>query len=78
MLLLDSEGQFSIERSDNKFDRRLTTFCMTVSNFLMLNIKGDLFEDMSEVLETAVYTIGRSPTLSMFAKSPRFHIVLRD
>ena len=42
ILILDSEGLFSIERSDPKFDRRLAIFCMAVSNVLLINIKGKL------------------------------------
>ena len=42
ILILDSEGIFSIERDDPKFDRRLATFCMAVSNLILINIKGEL------------------------------------
>ena len=42
ILILDSEGIFSIERSDPKYDRRLAIFCMAVSNVLLINIKGEL------------------------------------
>ena len=42
ILLLDSEGLFSIERDDTKFDRSMTIFCLTVSNLLLINIKGEL------------------------------------
>ena len=78
MLLLDSEGLFSTERTDPMFDRRLATFCVAVSNFLMINIKGELSTDVQDVLETVVYTIGRVPTLFTHVKKPRIHFVLRD
>ena len=42
IIILDSEGIFSIERDDPKFDRRLAIFCMSISNLLMINIKGEL------------------------------------
>ena len=42
IIILDSEGLFSIERQDPKFDRRLAIFCFAVSNFLLINIKGEL------------------------------------
>ena len=41
IIILDSEGIFSIERDDPKFDRRLAIFCMSISNLLMINIKGE-------------------------------------
>ena len=42
ILILDSEGIFSIERSDPTYDRRLAIFCLAVSNILLINIKGEL------------------------------------
>ena len=42
LIILDSEGIFSIERDDPKFDRRLAIFCMSISNLLLINIKGEL------------------------------------
>ena len=78
MLLLDSEGLFSTERTDPKFDRRLATFCVAVSNFLIINIKGETSTDVQHVLETVVYTIGRVPALFSLVKRPRIHFVLRD
>ena len=78
MLLLDSEGLFSTERTDPKFDRRLATFCVAVSNFLIINIKGELSTDVQHVLETVVYTIGRVPALFSLVKKPKIHFVLRD
>ena len=78
MLLLDSEGLFSTERTDPMFDRRLATFCVAVSNFLMINIKGELSTDVQDVLETVIYTLGRVPALYAHVKRPRIHFVLRD
>ena len=46
ILILDSEGLFSIERDDAKFDRSLAIFCMTVSNMLLINIKGELSSEI--------------------------------
>ena len=41
ILILDSEGLFSIERQDPKFDRRLASFCFAVSNFILINVKSE-------------------------------------
>ena len=41
ILILDSGGLFSIERQDPKFDRRLASFCFAVSDFFLVNIKGE-------------------------------------
>ena len=54
ILILDSEGLFSIERPDPKYDHRLSIFCFAVSNFLLINIKGQLNTQIREVLEVSV------------------------
>ena len=50
ILILDSEGIFSIERNDQKYDRRLAIFCMSISNILLINIKGELSLEITKVL----------------------------
>ena len=78
ILLLDSEGLFSAERSDPKFDRRLAAFCVANSNFLMINIKNELTTDIQNVLESVVFMLGKVPTLNTLNKKPRFHFILHD
>ena len=50
ILILDSEGIFSIERQDPMYDRRLAIFCLSVSNLLLINIKGELNIEIEKVL----------------------------
>ena len=57
MLILDSEGIFSIERGDPKYDRRLAIFCMAVSNLLLINIKGEMSNNIKSVLQVAIYAL---------------------
>ena len=57
ILILDSEGIFSIERNDPMYDRRLAIFCMAVSNVLMINIKGELNVEIEKVLQVAIYAL---------------------
>ena len=59
MLILDSEGIFSIERNDPMYDRRLAIFCLAVSNILLINIKGELSKEIQKVLEVAVYALNK-------------------
>lgn len=59
ILILDSEGIFSIERSDPAYDRRLAIFCLAVSNILLINIKGELSKEIQKVLEVAVYALNK-------------------
>lgn len=57
IIILDSEGIFSIERDDPKYDRRLAIFCMSISNLLLINIKGEVNNSVAKVLQIAVYAI---------------------
>jgi len=50
ILVLDSEGIFSIERNDPTYDRKLVIFCMAVSNLLLINIKVELNAEIEKVL----------------------------
>ena len=50
ILILDSEGIFSIERNDPMYDRRLAIFCLSVSNLLMINVNGELNIEIQKVL----------------------------
>ena len=57
ILILDSEGIFSIERGDPMYDRRLAIFCMSISNILLINIKGELNLEITKVLQVAIYAL---------------------
>ena len=57
ILILDSEGIFSVERDDPLYDRRLTTFSMAVSNLILINIKGEIGSELKKVLEVAIYAL---------------------
>lgn len=50
ILILDSEGIFSIERQDPMFDRRLAIFLLSVSNIVFINIKGEINIEIEKVL----------------------------
>jgi hypothetical protein len=47
IIILDSEGIFSMERNDSKYDKRLAIFCMSISNLLIINIKGEINQEVS-------------------------------
>ncbi len=47
ILVLDTEGLFSIlnKKDENKremFDRKLVLFCLAISDYILVNTKGDL------------------------------------
>ena len=78
LLILDSEGLFSIERNEPKFDRKLTIFCMSVSNLLLINIKGELSVEIEKVMQVAIYAINKIMEAAAFIKIPQLLFILRD
>ena len=77
-MILDSEGLFSVERQDAKYDRRLAIFCFSVSNFLLINIKGELNDTVKEVLQVSVYAMKRMKEITNVKSTARPHFILRD
>ena len=59
ILVLDSEGIFSIERSNPNFDKQLAIFCLAVSNLVLINIKGEMGQDLSRVLEVSIFALNK-------------------
>ena len=78
ILILDSEGIFSIERNDPMYDRRLAIFCMSVSNMLLINIKGELNIEIEKVLQVAVYALNKLAPVQAAIKKARIQFILRD
>ena len=78
ILILDSEGIFSIERNDPMYDRRLTIFCMSVSNLLMINIRGELNIEIQKVLQVAIYALKRIAEVNAILRKVRIQFILRD
>ena len=78
ILILDSEGLFSVERSDPKYDRRLAIFCFSVSNFLLINIKGELNNVVKEVLQVSIYALKKIRDIANLPNTARPHFICRD
>ena len=51
ILVLDSEGLFSLEKGDQEYDKNLVVFCMAVSNLLLINMKGELSREVEDILQ---------------------------
>ena len=78
ILILDSEGIFSIERGDPKYDRRLAIFCMAISNVLLINIKGELGLEITKVLQVAIYALKKLAVVQKNNRKTRIQFILRD
>ena len=78
VLILDSEGLFSIERQDEKFDRRLALFCLGVSNFVLINIKGELNTQVKSVLQMTIFNLKQLKAIAGMDNLARPHFICRD
>ncbi|CAF4089736.1 unnamed protein product, partial [Rotaria sordida] len=50
IMLIDTEGLLSIEKSDKEYDRRLVLFCLAVSHLVIVNMLGDINETLKDML----------------------------
>ncbi|CAF0766681.1 unnamed protein product [Adineta steineri] len=50
IMLIDTEGLLSIEKSDQEYDRRLVLFCLAVSHLVIVNMMGDVNETLKDML----------------------------
>ena len=54
VLILDSEGLFSIEKNNKKNDRNMVIFCFAISNFVLINMRGELDTSVQSILNEAI------------------------
>ena len=78
ILVLDSEGIFSIERNDPMYDRKLVIFCMAVSNLLLINIKGELNSEIEKVLQVAIFALHKIAMANAANRKTEVKFLLRD
>ena len=50
-MILDTEGLNNLERSDKEYDRKIVIFALMCVDFLIINAKGDMQNDMIEILK---------------------------
>lgn len=78
ILILDSEGIMSIERNDPSFDRKLAIFCLSVSNLMLINIKGEIGYDVEKVFQVAIYALKKMSQPQVSLNKARLQFILRD
>ena len=59
LLVLDTEGLQSIEKSDREYDRKLILFVFAVSNIVILNTINQITEDFKATLEICVDSLSK-------------------
>ncbi len=61
-MILDTEGLFSIlSKKDSfnreSFDRKLTLFCLSVSDYVIINTKGDLEKNIKDIITVCLKSL---------------------
>jgi len=49
--MLDTEGLGSPEKNDNEFDKKIVLFGMLAADILIINTKGDMNSQMTNLLK---------------------------
>lgn len=44
-----------MEKSDEKYDKKLCIFTMTMAHILIINVMGEINESMKKILEISLY-----------------------
>ena len=78
VLILDSEGLFSIEKNNKRYDRNLVVFCFAISNFVLINMKGELDTAVQSILNEAIEATELIAKHMTTEKLPRPIFVIRD
>ena len=81
-LILDTEGLDAIERDNIRdtsmihFDRTMVLFCLSVSQAVIINVKGDIGSEMQNLLQICAYSLQRLKVNKV--KAPRIFFVLNQ
>ena len=81
-LILDTEGLDAIERgnitdtSTIHFDRTMVLFCLSVSQVVIINVKGEIGTEMQILLQICAYSLSRLKVSK--AKAPKIFFVLES
>ena len=64
VMLLDTEGLNSPERSDDEYDRKIVLFTLLSSDFLIVNSKGDMTDSMTKILKLCAVHYDKLKTMT--------------
>ena len=82
LLILDTEGLDAIERGNIQdtsiinFDRTMVLFCLAVSQVVIINVKGDIGNEMQNLLQICAYSLNRLKVRKVAA--PQIFFVLNQ
>ena len=82
-LILDTEGLDTIEKGKTiqdtsciHFDRTMVLFCLAVSQVVIINVKGEIGEEMRNLLQICAYSLNKLKVSKV--KAPKIFFVLNQ
>lgn len=75
LIIVDSEGLHSAERSDPEYDRKICSFILNNIDLLLVNVKGEMKSSMTRDLEITLFTANK---LKSFKKVPEIYFVFNQ
>ncbi|CAD8108663.1 unnamed protein product [Paramecium sonneborni] len=59
LIILDTEGLQSPNQEDPEFDKRIALFVLSISNIIIVNVKGDITIQFRSLIEMCMFTLGQ-------------------
>ncbi|CAK76938.1 unnamed protein product (macronuclear) [Paramecium tetraurelia] len=59
IIILDTEGLQSPNQEDLEFDKKIALFVLSISDIILVNVKGDITKQFRELVEMCIYTLGQ-------------------
>ena len=75
LVLVDSEGLHSSERSDAEYDRKVCSFIMNNMDILIVNVKDEMKVSMTKDLEITLFSANK---LKSFDRMPQIYFVFNQ
>ncbi|CAD8070845.1 unnamed protein product [Paramecium primaurelia] len=59
IIILDTEGLQSPNQDDQEFDKKIALFVLSISDIILVNVKGDITKEFRSLVEMCIYTLGQ-------------------
>ncbi|CAD8170652.1 unnamed protein product [Paramecium pentaurelia] len=59
IIILDTEGLQSPNQDDQEFDKKIALFVLSISDIILVNVKGDITKEFKSLVEMCIFTLGQ-------------------
>ncbi|CAD8111286.1 unnamed protein product [Paramecium sonneborni] len=59
ILILDTEGLQNPNQKDPEFDKKIALFVLSISDIIIINVKGDINQQFKNLVEMCIFTLGQ-------------------